>query len=82
MKMTVLAKLLPCTVFLANGRVFAAIAALLMQVSLLLWPIASLWALRLEERKELETLLSELSEPNGLLAGAFPTFAENLGHAA
>lgn len=52
----------PFLKFFASGRLAFGFLAMLMQVSLLLWPAASRWAKKAREREEIEKLLQELSE--------------------
>ncbi len=66
MKSFNLTKFLPCAVFFANGRVASGVIALLMQATLVLWPVASRWAFQLQERQGIEALLDELSDVHGM----------------
>jgi hypothetical protein len=47
--------------FFASGRTMAGVAALLMQLTLVLWPVATRWARRVHEVSAREQLLAELS---------------------
>lgn len=82
MKSFNLAKFLPCAVFFANGRAFGGAVTLLMQATIVFWPIASRWAVQLEERKGIETLLDELSEADGVVEGMFHGPVAKIGRAA
>ncbi|WP_297368068.1 hypothetical protein [Acidocella sp.] len=57
-------KIFPCAKFFADGRTAAGIMALLMQLTLVLWPFAARWATQAHERQRIERLLDELSEAN------------------
>jgi hypothetical protein len=57
-----LSQLLPCTSFFSEGRLFLGLVALLMQMSLVFWPVAARWANRTAERSGMERMLAELSE--------------------
>jgi len=57
-----LSQILPCSSFFNEGRLFLGILALLMQVTLILWPVAAQWANKTAERSGVEKLLAELSE--------------------
>ncbi len=59
-----LAKILPCAVFFSEARPVAGGMALLLQVSLVFWPLAARWAAQACERAGIERLLNELSETN------------------
>lgn len=61
-----LAKIFPCAVFFAENRPVAAGVALLLQVTLIFWPVAARWAYVAHERSAVERLLGELSETNRL----------------
>ncbi len=70
-----LAKIFPCAVFFAEGRPVAGVVALLLQATLVLWPVAARWAFISQERSGIERLLGELSETNRLAVdpyGAVP----------
>ncbi len=82
MKSFNLAKFLPCAVFFANGRTVLGVATLLMQATLVFWPVASRWAFQLEERIGIETLLDELSEVHGATARLFGGPVESVGQLA
>jgi hypothetical protein len=62
---------LPCAVFFRAGRVLAGIGVLLMQLSLVLWPVASRMARGLNEQSGVERLLAELSERHRLPADPY-----------
>jgi len=57
-----LSSLFPCVSFFSKGRLVTASLVLLMQLSIILWPIAVRWARTLNERHGVEKLLAELSE--------------------
>ena len=61
-----LAKIFPCVSFFADGRPVAGGIALLLQATLVLWPIATRWAYVAHERSGIERLLGELSDINRL----------------
>lgn len=66
MKSLNLAKIFPCAAFFADGRPVAGVLALLLQATLVLWPVAARWAFVSRERLGIERLLGELSETNRL----------------
>ena len=82
MKSFNLAKFLPCAVLFANGRTFGGVVALLMQATIVFWPVASRWAFQLEERKGIEALLDELSEADGFVGSIFRGPVAKIGRAA
>jgi hypothetical protein len=51
---------LPCRLFFAAGRPKLGVIALLMQLSLVLWPLASDWARQFARDSDLEKRLDEL----------------------
>jgi hypothetical protein len=55
-------EILPCVAFFSEGRFIAGIIALVMQLTIVLWPFASRWAREMNERSGVERLLAELSE--------------------
>jgi hypothetical protein len=57
-----LSRILPCASFFAEGRIFAGVMALLMQLSLVFWPAAARWARVTDEQSGMEKMLAELSE--------------------
>jgi hypothetical protein len=57
-----LSQVLPCASFFTEGRIFAGITALLMQLSLVFWPAAARWAKVADEQSGMEKMLAELSE--------------------
>jgi hypothetical protein len=59
-----LAKIFPCAALWADGRPVAGFLALLLQLTVIFWPVASRWAFVSHERSGIERLLSELSETN------------------
>ena len=61
-----LAKIFPCVALFANGRPVAGCFAILLQATLVFWPVAARWAYVSHERTGIERLLSELSETNRL----------------
>ncbi len=56
----------PSGVFFSAGRSLAGIAALLMQISLILWPLAVRWARRSVEQSGKDKILAELSDQHRL----------------
>lgn len=68
-----LAKIFPCVAFFADGRPVAGVIALLLQATLILWPVAARWAFVAHERVGIERLLGELSETNRLEADPYGT---------
>ena len=63
--------LMPCTAFFAEGRVFAGITALFMQLTLILWPVAARWARATGEQTGMEKKLAELSETHRVHADPY-----------
>jgi hypothetical protein len=61
-----LAKIFPFIALFAQGRPIAGCIALLLQLSLVFWPVAARWAYVSQERMGIERLLGELSETNKL----------------
>jgi hypothetical protein len=53
----------PCAVFFTSGRAGAGLLALTMQLSLLLWPVASRWARGSHEQRNIERMLVQLTQP-------------------
>jgi len=53
--------LLPCATFFAAGRGFAGAGLLLMQASIILWPVAYRMARQLNEANAVDMKLNELS---------------------
>jgi hypothetical protein len=68
-----LSQILPCSSFFAEGRFVLACVALLMQLSLVLWPTAARWAQRTDEQSGMEKMLAELSETHRIDPYARPT---------
>lgn len=62
---------LPCSAFFNEGRFFVGLVVLLMQVSLVFWPLAIRWARNLHERSGVERMLYELSETHRLPADPY-----------
>jgi hypothetical protein len=54
--------LIPCASFFAEGRTAAGILALLMQMSLIFWPTAAVWARRVNDRSGVDRILAEFAE--------------------
>ncbi len=52
----------PCMTFFLSGRLALGVLTLLMQVSLLLWPMAVRWAKEVKEQDNIQRLLQGLSE--------------------
>lgn len=61
-----LAKFFPCAAFFAEGRPVSGLFALLLQATLIFWPVAARWAYLSHERSGIEKLLAELSETSRL----------------
>ncbi len=61
-----LAKIFPSAALFADGRPVAGCFAMLLQATLVFWPVASRWAYVAHERTGIERLLGELSETNKL----------------
>jgi hypothetical protein len=57
-----LSRILPCSTFFAEGRIYLGLTALFMQFTLVLWPVAARWAVRTNEHNGVERLLAEFSE--------------------
>ena len=53
--------LLPCLTFFVAGRVMSGLLVLLMQASLVLWPLAIRMAHQLNESSAIDRILNELS---------------------
>jgi len=51
---------LPCSLFFAAGRTMLGITVLLMQLSVVLWPVASSWARQFVRETQMEKRLDEL----------------------
>jgi hypothetical protein len=58
------AKIFPCVALFADNRPIAGIIAILLQATVVLWPVAARWAYLSHERTGIERLLGELSETN------------------
>jgi hypothetical protein len=56
----------PCTVFFADGRVLQGVLALLMQLTLVLWPVAAIWAKQTGESSGMEKALADLAQEHKL----------------
>jgi hypothetical protein len=54
--------LLPCASFFAVGRIGRGIVTLVMQLSLIFWPVAASWARELNSRTEVNRMLAQFSE--------------------
>jgi hypothetical protein len=52
----------PCGSFFAAGRYGAGFIALMLQLSLILWPLAIKWARGQHEQTQIERMLTALSE--------------------
>jgi len=61
-----MSQMLPCSSFFSEGRIFLGVLALLMQLSMVLWPMAARWANRTAEQSGMERMLAELSETHRL----------------
>ena len=68
-----LAKIFPCVALFAIGRPVAGFCALLLQATIVFWPVAARWAYVSHERSGIERLLSELSETNRLTVDPYGT---------
>ena len=66
-----LARYFPCGVFFSQGRPLAGVIALMLQATLIFWPVAARWATLFCERSGIERLLGELSESNRLAADPY-----------
>jgi hypothetical protein len=53
---------LPCLTFFAAGRVVPGLLTLLMQMTVLFWPVAARMAREFDEARGLERMLSEISQ--------------------
>jgi hypothetical protein len=53
---------LPCASFFSAGRIGAGFLALLMQLSIVLWPLAAKWARGTQNQSNIERMLAELAE--------------------
>ncbi len=73
---------LPCAVFFRAGRVFSGIGVLLLQLSLVFWPVASRMARGMNEQSGVERLLAELSERHRLPADPYGKPAKRFRQAA
>jgi hypothetical protein len=54
--------LLPCVTFFAAGRRVEGFVNLLMQVTLVLWPVAVQWARQIQEARVINRLLDEFAD--------------------
>ncbi len=72
----------PCAVFFAEGQPLKGLVALLMQISLILWPLASHWAGRTAEHSGVERLLAELSRTHRPPADPYAPPAKKFRHVA
>jgi hypothetical protein len=54
----------PCASLFARGRIALGLLALVMQMSLIFWPLASKWARGSADQSNVERMLAELSEAN------------------
>ena len=59
-----LSQIFPCASFFHERRIFLGVVALLMQLSLVLWPAASRLARASDKHSGMEKMLAELSEAN------------------
>jgi hypothetical protein len=53
---------LPCASFFAEGRTAAGILALIMQMSLIFWPSAAVWARKVAVRSDVDRVLAHFAE--------------------
>jgi hypothetical protein len=61
--------LLPCATFFARGQAALGVVALLMQLSLVLWPVAARWAGKTTDAGSVDRMLAELSETHKIPVG-------------
>jgi TM2 domain-containing membrane protein YozV len=54
--------LVPCVSFFAAGRPVAGIVTLLMQLSIIFWPAAAIWARRAGRNPDVDRKLAEFAE--------------------
>lgn len=73
MKSVRLSKNLPCNLFFSEGEFVMGLVVLLLQLTIVLWPVAAHLARRREEQKGVEKLLAELSEAHYLAADPYAT---------
>jgi hypothetical protein len=73
---------LPCAVFFRAGRILPGIGVLLMQISLVFWPMASRMARGMNEQSAVERLLAELSERHRLPVDPYAKPAKRFRQAA
>ena len=73
---------LPCAIFFAEGQIFKGLAALLMQISLILWPLAARWAERSAESFGVEKLLAELAQAHRAPVDPYAPPAKKFRHIA
>ena len=66
MNTTKMGKIFPCVALFADGRPVAGAIAVLLQASLIFWPVAARWAYVSNERTGIERLLTELSDTHRL----------------
>jgi hypothetical protein len=57
-----MSQIFPCASFFSEGRLFLGLIVLLMQCTLVLWPVAAWLSKRTSESTGVERLLAELSE--------------------
>ena len=72
----------PCAVFFAEGQILKGLVALLMQLSLVLWPLAARWAGRAAEHSGVEKLLAELARTHRAPADPYAPPAKKFRHVA
>jgi hypothetical protein len=53
--------MLPCAVFFAEGETFKGVGALLLQLTLVFWPLAAQWASQSRQHTGVDKMLAELS---------------------
>lgn len=82
MKSLTVGKFFPCAGFLAEGSWGKGVAAALMQISLVLWPLAARWARAQRERGAIEKLLHELSETHAVPQMRYPYTGKKFRQAA
>jgi len=61
--------LFPCSVFFARGQVGMGIVTLLMQITIVLWPVAASMAGKTTGGTNVDSMLAELSEANKVPLG-------------
>lgn len=64
--MILIAILLPFLSFFLRGKIFAGIICIILQLTIISWPIASIWAVlayfRASQRKDMERLYKKMNQ--------------------